>query len=141
MKTLCDSDILEDLMKNPKNGVVTVPKRSSETEPERDWWLIDRALTIPENTTVVLQNCRIKLSDNCRDNFFRSANCGVGISEVNVIRSVHIKGEGNAVLEGADHPRSTGDSLCQGRRKSCLDGTQREEIAGREGRAGTPLRH
>lgn len=110
MKTLCDSDILEDLMKNPKNGVVTVPKRSSETEPERDWWLIDRALTIPENTTVVLQNCRIKLSDNCRDNFFRSANCGVGISKVNVIRSVHIKGEGNAVLEGADHPRSTGDS-------------------------------
>ena len=42
-------------------------------EGDRDFWLLDGAITLPENTTVVLRNVKIKLSDACRDNFFRSA--------------------------------------------------------------------
>ena len=72
-------------------------------------WLLDRAILIPENTTVIIRGCKIKLSDRCRDNFFRTANCGIGIEEPEKIRNVHIKGEGGAVLEGADRPRATGD--------------------------------
>ena len=109
-KRPCDSDILDELMKNPQNGCVIIPPRKSEVEPERTYWLIDRAVLIPENTTVILQNCTIKLSDSCRDNFFRSANCGIGITDVKTIRNLHIRGEGYSLLLGADHPRSTGDS-------------------------------
>jgi hypothetical protein len=79
-------------------------------EPARDWWLLARAILLPENTTVLLQNCRIKLSDKCRDNFFRSANCGLGIENPLPIGNIHIRGVGDCVLEGADHPRATGDS-------------------------------
>src|SRR5690606_31027977 len=45
-----------------------------------------------------------------RDNIIRSANCGLGITEIAPISNVSIRGIGTAVLEGADHPRATGDS-------------------------------
>jgi len=89
------------------DGIVVIPPR--ESADGRDFWLLDRAVLLPSNTTVILQNCKIKLSDRCRDNFFRSANCGMGIEENEPLCNIHIKGEGNAVLEGADHPRATGD--------------------------------
>ncbi len=90
-----------------KDGIVVIPPR--ESADGRDYWLLDRAILLPENTTVILQNCKIKLSDKCRDNFFRSANCGIGIEEIKPLSNIHIKGEGCCVLEGADHPRATGD--------------------------------
>ncbi len=105
-----DSAILESAVNNCENGIVIIPPRKQSTEPDRDYWLIDRAIIVPENTTIVLQNCKIKLSDKCRDNFFRSANCGFGIDNIEKIKNIHIKGEGLCILEGADHPRATGDA-------------------------------
>ncbi len=108
MKT--DSETIERaIAARGADGIVVIPPRVSEIEPERDFWLIDRAILIPENTTVILQNCKIKLSDRCRDNFFRTANCGLGIENPAPIKNVHLRGEGFCVLEGADHPRATGD--------------------------------
>ncbi len=104
-----DSDYIESLIRNRMNGTVVIPKRNLPTEPERDWWLIDRAILIPDQTVIVVQNCKIKLSDKCRDNFFRSANCGIGMGDPVPYRGIEIRGEGFAVLEGADHPRATGD--------------------------------
>lgn len=92
------------------DGIVVVPPRKAGADSERSYWLLDRAILLPENTTVILQNCKIKLSDKCRDNFFRSANCGMGIEFPEKIQNIHICGEGLCVLEGADHPRATGDS-------------------------------
>lgn len=104
-----DSDYIESLIQNRENGIVVIPKRNLPDEPEREWWLIDRAILIPDQTVFVLQNCRIKLSDKCRDNFFRSANCGLGMGEPEPFSNIEIRGEGFVVLEGADHPRATGD--------------------------------
>lgn len=105
-----DSDVLEAAIKaRGLDGIVVIPPRQLENEPERDFWLIDRAILLPENTTVILSNCKIKLSDSARDNFFRSANCGEGIEYPETVKNIHIKGEGSALLEGADYPRSTGD--------------------------------
>lgn len=105
-----DSDILDNAFQNiGSDGVVVIPPRCQAVEPERTWWCIDRAICIPANTTVVLRNCRIKLSDRCRDNFFRSANCGFGFPDPQPISHIHIRGEGSCILEGADHPRATGD--------------------------------
>lgn len=90
--------------------ILVIPKRESDVEPERDYWLIDRAIVLEENTTVIIRDAKIKLSDRCRDNFFRTANCGLGIEDPKPVSNIHIRGEGNCVLEGADHPRATGDS-------------------------------
>lgn len=100
-----DIEVIEKTIaaKDADNIVVIEAKRGGAP------WLLDRAILIPENTTVIIRGCKIKLSDRCRDNFFRTTNCGIGIEEPEKIRNVHIKGEGGAVLEGADRPRATGD--------------------------------
>ena len=91
------------------DGIVVISPRVSDVDPERDFWLLDEAILLPENTTVILNNCKIKLSDTCRDNFFRTANCGLGIADPAPIENIHLRGEGLCILEGADRPRSTGD--------------------------------
>ena len=103
-----DSEILNNAVQNRgADGIVVIPPR--QIDETRDYWLLDSAVLLPENTTVILQNAKIKLSDRCRDNFFRTANCGLGIEDPLPIRNVHIRGEGVCLLEGADHPRATGD--------------------------------
>ena len=103
-----DSEIINAAIKGRgKDGIVVISPREL---PGRDFWLLDEAIALPENVTVILRNVKIKLSDECRDNFFRTANCGLGIADPTPIRNVHVKGEGLCLLEGADHPRATGDS-------------------------------
>ena len=92
-----------------EDGIVVLPPRESGEDPERDYWLLDRAIVLPENTTLVLRNCTLKLSDKCRDNFIRSANCGFGFEDPAPIRNIHVRGEGTCTLLGADHPRAVGD--------------------------------
>ena len=105
-----DSIVINEAIKNrDADGIVVIPPRSSMYESYRDYWLLDSAILLPENTTIILENCTIKLSDDCRDNFFRSANCGMGIVEPEKIENIHIRGEGMCTLLGADHPRAVGD--------------------------------
>lgn len=106
-----DNEIIQKAIDNRgDDGIVAISARRNFNGENRNYWLLDKAITLPQNTTVIIRNCKIKLSDKCRDNFFRTANCGFGIDEPAEICNIHITGEGNAVLEGAEHPRSTGDS-------------------------------
>ena len=91
-------------------GVVRIPARAPDGGSARSYWLLDEAILLPGGTTLVLENCRLKLSDRCRDNFIRSANCGIGVPTIEELRGIHILGIGEVVLEGADRPRATGDS-------------------------------
>ncbi|KAA5532643.1 hypothetical protein F0919_17840 [Taibaiella lutea] len=76
----------------------------------RPLWLIDSAILVPANVTIIVRDTKIKNSDISRDNWFRSANVGLGkFNPVTPQANVKILGEGMAVLEGADNPRSTGD--------------------------------
>ena len=92
------------------NGVVRIKARRPDEVSDRTFWLIDEAIILPGNTTLIIENCMIKLSDSSRDNFIRSANCGIGITEISPLHNIHIIGIGEAVLQGADRPRATGDS-------------------------------
>ena len=91
-------------------GRAVIPRINISQGQRRDLWLLDSAILLRSDTTLELENCRIKLSDRCRDNMLRSANCGLGITEIRPMRNIHIRGIGHAVFEGADHPRATGDS-------------------------------
>lgn len=93
-----------------EGGRVVVPRLNLGGGQRREVWLLDSAILLRSRTTLELDNCRIKLSDRCRDNFMRSANCGLGITNIQPLQAIHIHGIGSAVLEGADHPRATGDS-------------------------------
>ncbi|NLL84454.1 MAG: hypothetical protein GX230_09490 [Lentisphaerae bacterium] len=107
-----DSDRLQaavDAAAAVGGGKVVVGRRVPDESVQRDYWLLERALLLPANVILVLDNCRLKLADTCRDNMIRSANCGIGISKVEPLHNIHIVGIGEAVLEGADRPRASGD--------------------------------
>ena len=87
---------------NGGNGISTME--------ERDIWVIDSAILIPGNVQLIIDNTTIKLSNSCRDNMIRSINRTGNGNMVSPLKNIHITGIGNAVLEGADVPRATGDS-------------------------------
>jgi len=90
---------------------VVIPRLNQVVgEAPRDIWLLDSAVLVRGGTTLVLESCHLKLSDRCRDNFIRSANCGLGITGIKPLSDIHIIGVGSVLLEGAEHPRATGDS-------------------------------
>jgi len=88
-------------------GKVVIPRYDEVTKTTV--WLIDQAILLPGDFELELNNCKIKLSDKCRDNFIRSANAGLGIKDIAPLKNIKIVGMGNVLLEGADNPRSTGD--------------------------------
>lgn len=49
------------------NGIATLE--------ERDIWIIDSAILVPGNVHLIIDNPTVKLSNICRDNMIRSANC------------------------------------------------------------------
>lgn len=95
-------------------NTITIPARNANGT---NLWLLDSAILVPSNMTILLDNCTLQLSNNCRDNMFRSSNVGVGITDPTWNRNIHIIGIGDAYLKGATNPRSTGD----GHRQLTLD--------------------
>lgn len=88
-----------------------------------DIWMIDSAILLPSDMTVLLENCTLQLSDQSRDNMFRSDNVGRDITRPVWNHNIRIIGIGNVLLKGADNPRSTGD----GARKLTLDPVKEAE--------------
>ena len=72
-------------------------------------WLLDSAIVVPGNMTIILDNCTIQLSDSCRDNMFRSVNAVEELSGSIWNKNISIVGVGNVLLRGAANPRATGD--------------------------------
>jgi polygalacturonase len=97
-----------------QGGVVRIPLYNSNGSYI---WKVDKAILLPGNITVLLDNCTIQLSDSCRDNMFRSSNVGEGITSPGWLHNIALTGIGKVVLKGADNPRSTGD----GARRLTLD--------------------
>jgi hypothetical protein len=92
-------------------GRVVIPRENQGIQAQdKHTWILDEAIRLPSNIMVELGGCHIKLSNQCRDNFFRSGNSGIGIAPIEPAENIHLVGMGNAVLEGADRPRATGDS-------------------------------
>ena len=85
---------------------VVIPRENLTPWMEQsEIWLLDSAILLRSNTRLELDNCQIKLSDRCRDNLMRNVYVRDGITT-----NLHVRGIGNVILEGADHPRATGDS-------------------------------
>lgn len=91
-------------------GIVRIPSHNANGG---SLWKVDRAILLPGNITVILDNCTIQLSDSCRDNMFRSQNVGADITQPDWLSNIHLIGVGKVLLKGADNPRSTGDGARQ----------------------------
>ncbi|WP_372935741.1 glycosyl hydrolase family 28 protein [Mariniphaga sediminis] len=101
-----------------KSNLVRIPRQNANGT---SIWLLDSAILLPSNMTILLDNCTLQLSDKCRDNMFRSDNVGEGITDPVWNHNISIIGTGEVTLKGASNPRATGDY----RRLLTLD-TQKE---------------
>jgi Glycosyl hydrolases family 28. len=108
-KTGTQSERIQKAISEAKNTTrkVVIPKY--DVVSKKSVWLLDQAILLPSDFELELNNCTIKLSDKCRDNFIRSANAGLAIKDIIPSKNIRIIGKGNVLLEGADHPRATGD--------------------------------
>jgi hypothetical protein len=76
---------------------------------ETSTYLITEAITIPSNTTIIIDNCTIKLSNSIHDNVIRTANIIPNPLQPNelatcteTVENIKIIGKGNAVSCGPD---------------------------------------
>ncbi|WP_439481523.1 glycosyl hydrolase family 28 protein [Cyclobacterium plantarum] len=97
-------------MAKTSTQMVRIPKENTNGTKI---WMIDSALLLPSNMTLILDNCTLQLSDTSRDNLFRSDNVGLGVTDPSWNENIRIYGIGNAVLKGATNPRATGDGARQ----------------------------
>ena len=75
-------------------------------------WMITHAILLPDDFTLVLDDCRVELAPGTRDNIIRNAGA-VGYMRIAPNRNIRVIGRGNAVLCGGrdNHyaPATSGD--------------------------------
>ena len=103
-----DSSAIERCMQDAKQE----PGERTIVFDGKDFY-IDRAILVPSDTTVVLDNCTIKQNDYVFDNVFRGDNLIInGIDpygtpiDVTPISNIKIIGKGNASVIGTDKPQT-----------------------------------
>lgn len=93
-----------------KSGMnrVVIPRFNPHTG--QNVWVIDRAILLPNNMTVLLQDAHLRLADGVFDNIFRNENCltPLGNTMQGEQSNIRILGEGNALLDGGEY-----NGLCE----------------------------
>jgi len=88
-----------------ENGInsVTIPRINKRTD--EPLWVIERAIIIPSDMEIVLDNCHLRQADGCYDNMFRNFENieAEGHTAEEQSRNIIIRGQGNAVLDGGNH--------------------------------------
>jgi hypothetical protein len=94
-----DSDRIEaaiiEALKTGENSI-EIPRMNQKKNKAE--WLIDRAIVLPSNFTLVLKDCLVRLADGVQDNII--TNAGARTIPLSENRNIHVVGIGNAVLSG-----------------------------------------
>lgn len=76
-------------------------------------FFLDRAVLVPSNTTVIIDNCTIKQNDFVFDNVFRGDNLIINEADpygapidVTLLENIKIIGKGEAYVIGTDNPKT-----------------------------------
>lgn len=87
---------------------VVIPRFNPRTG--KNIWIMEGAILLPSNMTVVLQDAHLRLADGVFDNIFRNKNCmtPAGNTLEGEQSNIRILGEGNALLDGGRH-----NGLCE----------------------------
>lgn len=103
--SLSDSDAVTAAVKVAKDNDilrVVIPRVNKRTN--RAEWIFDKAVLLPSNIEIVLDNCYIRQADGIFDNVFRNENfydknsCEKDGEQHNIV----IRGVGNAVIDGGN---------------------------------------
>lgn len=105
-----DSDRIEAAIAEAlKTGVnaVAIPRMNRKTG--KPLWLVERAILLPSDFTLLLNDCLVRLAPGTKDNIL--ANAGSRTSPPSANENIRILGRGNAVLSGGlvSHWEKPGD--------------------------------
>ena len=117
-KTFYVKDYLKDV-KSDSEAIELCLADAEKTEGEKTVvfdgkdYMIDRAILVPSDTSIIVDNCTIKQSDYVFDNVFRGNNLIInGIDpygrpiDVTPIHNIKIVGKGDAKIVGTDKPQT-----------------------------------
>ena len=100
-----DSESIQNAVNEAKKtglNKVVIPRLNKRTGVCR--WDIDKAIILPSEIHIVLDNCYLRQADGCFDNVFR--NCGeedaLDHSADSEMHDIYITGIGNAVIDGGE---------------------------------------
>lgn len=98
-----DSQSIQNAVDAAANGAirtVRIPRVSARSGAAE--WCIDKAILLPSNITIVLEDCHLTLAEGIYDNIFRNKNMYTDISRRAEGRQTGIRiiGEGDAILDG-----------------------------------------
>ncbi len=98
-----DSKSIQNAIDAAANGpirTVSIPHHCDRTGA--DEWVIEKTLLLPDNVTVILDDCHLRLADGVYENIFRNKNMysPLALTEEGEQRNIHIIGRGNAILDG-----------------------------------------
>lgn len=94
-----DSDRIEAaIAKAVETGERSIEIPRMNAKSGQPIWLIDRAILLPSDFTLVLRDCLVRLAPGTQDNIIRNVGATQEPKEVN--RNIRIHGIGNAVLSG-----------------------------------------
>jgi len=88
---------------------VTIPRRNLRTG--KDLWDLPRAVLLYTGSSIVLDNCFLRQSDDSIDNIFKNSICRTPEATKKECRQydIHITGIGNATLDGGKY-----NGICEG---------------------------
>ena len=68
-------------------------------------WIIDTAIRIPSNFTLILEDCHLKLADGCYSNIFVNEHhdTDLGRTIEGTDTNISIIGHGKAILDGGEY--------------------------------------
>ena len=99
----CDSESIQSAVDQAKAcGInkVVIPRMNDRTSEAK--WIITKAIKLPSDFLLVLDNCFMQMADDVVGGFFKSENlfteCGTDPDAT--MHNIHIRGEGYAVLDG-----------------------------------------
>lgn len=94
-----DSERIEEAIAEAlKLGVNSIQIPRYDNIKQKTTWLIDRAILIPSDFTLILNDCLVRLAPGTQDNII--TNSGARTTPLSENRNIRIIGLGNAVLSG-----------------------------------------
>ena len=98
-----DSESIQNAVNSAaESGVcrVLIPRINDRTGKAQ--WDIDKAIVLPSDIEIVLDNCYLRQADGCMDNVFRSF-VKEEDGSVEEKHDIRIVGRGKAIIDGAVH--------------------------------------
>ena len=99
----CDSDMINAaIIDGAKSGkMVVIPRINERTG--KDIWDITKTIRLQDDTTLILNNCHLRMNDHAVCKLMVNENYELPWTEENKNRNITVKGIGNAMFDGGVH--------------------------------------